>query len=484
MQLLKGLFKSQTTYVIAFAFLIVYVGIRSSLVNMTHDEAHSFHNIKNFWYAEFLCTANSHWLNSLAMKIALVFNCESVFCLRWFSVFSFIVTCCFGYWFIRSVEIPGLKALAFCLLFLNPYLLDYFGLARGYAGSIMFQCISLLLFIKGFERKNRQFLFTSLAASGFSAIANYSFVYYFFAFSVIYFYWVHFKEKRRFFSKAFLFDMFFCMVITSLIIRALIFMIKCSNDFVGAGEPSFLSMFHIFPDGFLYNKIELNRLWKHALSLLLFSFIALACYYGIAKYKAHNNRLYYFTSIVLSIMIVFMTINYYCFGLVFPYYRSALLLFIPAISILILFARFKLMGFRFFIAFSFSLCILLIVNFFLDVNMKYTLDFKEQADSEDCFNRVKNLKAKHIGISPELYGVFANYYQTTDTKKYEYIGDFIHTWRPKGLCPVNNKLAEYDYLILFPPYDISYYKNSLIKLNGIYLSPTTKNLILRVQKKP
>lgn len=481
MQPLKNIIKSQPFFYAGLLLLTIYIGIRANSVNITHDEAWSFHNIKIFWYAEFLCTGNSHWFNSLAMKCSIWLGCENVFCLRWFSILSFIVTAHFGIWWLKKFNSFSLKLVGFGLLFLNPYLLDYFGLARGYAGGIMFQCLALLFFMKGIETSERKFLFIALMCSGISAISNYSFVYFFFAFAVLYFTKVHLSLKDFYKKRDFYTDLLFSILIAFLIIRAFIFIIRCSNDVIGAGEPSFLSMFHVFPDGLLYNKITLSTSSKYTLSGIVFLIIAIACAYGILKKKSHHNYLYYSISIILSLMMFCMVLNYFCFDVVYPFYRSAQLLFVPAF-----------MSFAYLLYYNLSLKMVklflyltnasLILNFCLSFNFKYTFDYKEQADAKDCFDRVKNLGAKQVGISPELYGVFANYHQSSDHMSYNFIGRRIETYYPKGFSKEENELAKFDFLILFPPYDLSYYKHNAIRLELVYLSPTTKTLILKLKK--
>jgi hypothetical protein len=459
------------------------VGFRAGLVDMTHDEAWSFQIIKHFWYAEFLCTGNSHWLNSAALKISIWLGCENAFCLRWFSVLSFIITCGFGLWWIRSFASNSIKLLGFCLLFLNPYLLDYFGLARGYAGGIMFQCLALILFIKGLEKGKRSFLFTSLSCSALSTISNYSFVYFFMAFGIIYFYTIHFKNKKSFLKdKAFYFDLACCLFVAFIIIRAFIFIIRCSNDVVGAGEPSFFAMFDVFSDGLVYSKLTLSKTTLNFISVLFFVSVAISSIYGIIKKHKHGNLLYFYISLMLSIMVFAMVFNYVFFHVVYPNYRSAQFLFVPVFMSVTYFISYTFSFYKIFKPIIYFICFLLILNFCLSMNFKYTFDYKEQADGKDCFDRVNELHPIRVGISPEIYGLFANYYQLTETKKYDFRGERIQTCRPKGISKNKNELTGFDYLILFPPYDLSYYKNNSVKISAVYLSPITKTLILKIKK--
>lgn len=483
MSFFKSQLRSQPLYIVAFACLIIYVGLRAALVDMTHDEAWSFQIIKQFWYAEFLCTGNSHWINSAAMKISIWLGCENVFCLRWFSVLSFIMTCAFGLWWLRSFTSTSVKLLGFCLLFLNPYLLDYFGLARGYSGGIMFQCFTLLLFIKGLEKGKRSLLFASLAFSALSAISNYSFVYFFMAFGVIYFYTVHFKNKNSFWKdKTFYIDLVCCSLVVFIIIRAFIFIIRCSNDVVGAGEPSFFAMFDVLSDGLIYFKFSVSKTMLHLISILFFILIGISCIYGIVRKQKHSNLLYFYSSLILSAMIFVMAFNYIFFRVVYPNYRSAQLLFVPIFLVITYFINYNLNASKISKILVYFICIGFVLNFCLSINFISTFDYKEQTDGKDCFDRVNKLHPKQVGISPEIYGLFANYYQLTESKKYDFIGKRVQTCRPIGLSKNKNELAELDYLILFPPYDLSYYRNNKAGFSAVYLSPITKTLILKIKK--
>ena len=129
---------------------------------------------------------------------------------------------------------------------------------------------------------------------------------------------------------------------------------------------------------------------------------------------------------------------------------------------------------------TYSICFLLILNFCLSINFKYVFDFKDQADAQECFDKVESLNAKNVGISPQLWGAFANYYYLKEPRKYNFKSDIIYTLWPEGVCTTQNKLAEFDYLILFPPYSLSYYKNSHVKIEAVHLAGATKVLILKI----
>ena len=68
--------------------ICLYLIARAYCVDITDDEAWSFYNMKHFWYVETLCTGNTHWFNSLAIKISLLFGFEQAWQIRWFSILS------------------------------------------------------------------------------------------------------------------------------------------------------------------------------------------------------------------------------------------------------------------------------------------------------------------------------------------------------------------------------------------------------------
>jgi hypothetical protein len=68
----------------------------------------------------------------------------------------------------------------------------------------------------------------------------------------------------------------------------------------------------------------------------------------------------------------------------------------------------------------------------------------------------------------------------TDKYHFNFIGEFLNTAIPKGVSPNPDKLKEFDYLILFPPYNLSFYKNNHVQLKSLKYYPTTKTLVVKV----
>lgn len=127
--------------------------------------------------------------------------------------------------------------------------------------------------------------------------------------------------------------------------------------------------------------------------------------------------------------------------------------------------------------------IVLSINFIASINFKSVFDFHIQANLKDSFDYLEKINAKHVGISPELYGGYRNYYQMTWKYHYDFFGEPIHTNLPKGVETNKNRLQEFDHIVLFPPYDMSYYRNNKASFEALKIFPETGTLILRVRVK-
>lgn len=466
----------------AISFAFIYIVARASSIDITHDEAYSFYNMKKFWYAEALCTGNTHWMNSLAIKFAILLKSEKLWQIRWFTILSAFVFLLLVYKWIKSEKEPSLKVFICAVLVFNPYIIDYFSIARGYAAGLTFQSLGLFLFFSSLKNENKRLQFMALVFSGLSAMSNFSFIYFFFAFCLIYFTRFYFSKGLWFLkTSSFYRDLIFSAGIAGLVGRAFRFMTKCSNDVVGAGTPFFNEFFEVVPDGLIYKKLHIDIHSLDLLGFVAFTIVVLSVVYGIATYRRHQNQIYLYSSSILLIILLVIFINFYAFKVVLPYYRSAVFLFPTTAICFIYFVFYVFKSITLKRLALYTTSILLFLNLLLSINFKWVFDFDIQANLKDSFDYTQNLGAKHVGISPELYGGFRNYYQMTDNFKYSFTGEQINTNLPKGLGTNTEKLKEFDYIILFPPYNLSYYRNNKICFKAEKIFKETGTIILKVE---
>ncbi len=118
----------------------VYAGVRASSVAFTYDESLTYGIIHG--NRTFLHDANNHWLNTFAMRVTQHLFGQSEFALRLPNVLGFGV---YGaavlviLWRRR----PAAQVAGLLLLIVNPFLLEFFGLARGYGLGLAFVAVAV-----------------------------------------------------------------------------------------------------------------------------------------------------------------------------------------------------------------------------------------------------------------------------------------------------------------------------------------------------
>lgn len=469
----------QAILLLLFSAAAVFLMLKAATADITHDEAYSFHNAKKFWYAEALCTGNTHWLNSAAMKAAITLGLENAWQLRWLSILSSVGLLATGFLWLRTIPPLPLKWFAFALVFLNPYVLDYLVLARGYAPGLLFESLGLAFLIAAVKNKKRKSAFGALLCAGFAAIANFSFIYFFAAFSLVYFFIFHFQQGNNFFkSKSFYVDLLYVSLICSAVALAFRFILKCSGDVTGAGEKEYLKMFYVFIDGLLYNNLLSGRAALHRGAAVLSGLLFLISCYGVLFRRKHASALLLYSSMIYIFMNGIMLFTRIAFDVVFPYYRAALFLFPVTAPMVVCF----FCSLRFNVWMKNALALIagsaLTVNFLWSADVKTTLDYREQADARLCFEKVSG----KVGLYPDLYGVYINYYQQTEKYKYNFEGRELfphHTMSEAGSI---TDLRAFDYLVLSPPYRLDTYRTNGAALKVIFISPVVQTAVVKVEK--
>ncbi len=483
MQNIKKQFITNTVFFFLVYALMFYVALRAISIVMTHDEAYSFYNAKNFWWVETLCTGNTHWFNFLAMKTCILFGFEKVSQLRWLTLLSSGVFLTIVYFWTKTIKDLPTKIFAFSVVVLNPFLIDYLSLARGYSTALMFEVLSICCYYLAVKNKNRKHGVLALFFAGMAAIANFNFFYFFVAFCCIYFFRYHFKRDNVFLkSKLFYIDFFFALGITAVVIKALQFITTCSND-IGAygGEDLISGVFIGYVHTWVYSNDWVNETSLHVFATILCVLVMSASVYGIRLRKQHRSAWYTFSSGLLLLMLVLTLFTKLCFGVLYPTYRTALM-FYPLIALVLVgFFNSILTNLKVRQLLLLPISALIAFHFLMNMSLTKSFDYWQQADTKSCFIYLDSLNAKNVGIAPELFGVYRNYYQLTDKYAFQFEGKSINTAFPKGQDESKKQLKEFQYLVLFPPYNLSFYKNNAVKFQAVKFYERTGTLVVRVK---
>ena len=132
---------------ISVLLVFLYVFSRSVLVGFTHDESLTYTILTG--NESQLFTANNHWLNTILMKVCSLILGYSEWSLRLPNVLAFLL---YAYSIIQILQLLKLHFLtiwlAIFVFFLNPFMLDFFALARGYGLGMGFLTFA---FYQGFR---------------------------------------------------------------------------------------------------------------------------------------------------------------------------------------------------------------------------------------------------------------------------------------------------------------------------------------------
>jgi len=121
--------------------------------------------------------------------------------------------------------------------------------------------------------------------------------------------------------------------------------------------------------------------------------------------------------------------------------------------------------------------VLLIINFSFNIKLVSGYDHPYCMNTKPYFDFLKKIDAKKVGLPYELYFVYLKYYNEIDKQFY---GESIIKYHYNKHWITQNKLEDFEYLLLLPPYDLSYYKNSKVKFKAIMFFSKTKAIIVKV----
>jgi hypothetical protein len=138
--------------VMALTMLVawVYVAVRAVHVGLTADEAVSYGILHG--HGAFSGTANNQWLNTALMSISQTLFGQSEWALRLPNVVSFGIYAASALTLVAQLRHRAAMGVCFVALVANPFMLEFFGLARGYGISLAFAALALAALLVGPRR--------------------------------------------------------------------------------------------------------------------------------------------------------------------------------------------------------------------------------------------------------------------------------------------------------------------------------------------
>jgi len=176
-------------FLIGFLFFC-YVLIRAVHVGVTIDEVgtinfsmkHSFMDVLLGRYP----FANTHVLNTILIKLLLLLGVDaSPLVFRLPNVLSFLLYAYWGYKIVAKLSSSFLGVGCFLLCLCNPFLLDFFGLARGYGLSLAFMMGALCFGMGHLESRSTASLVKGLVLASLSVVSVFSMIYFWLGLALI-----------------------------------------------------------------------------------------------------------------------------------------------------------------------------------------------------------------------------------------------------------------------------------------------------------
>ncbi len=169
--------------------IVWYIIYKASHTSFTHDESYTYTHYVHQGFMDIVSYktpyTNNHILNTVVMKYCELLFGSSELSLRLPNILAFILYSIFIILLLYKY-IPKLMFPFYLLMVLNPHLLDFFALARGYGLSFAFLLMSLYYLSLYFTSKQNKHLILFNVGAFLSVMSNFSLLNYYVAALIVY----------------------------------------------------------------------------------------------------------------------------------------------------------------------------------------------------------------------------------------------------------------------------------------------------------
>ncbi len=332
----------------------VYIILRGIYVDFTHDEAYTFLNYLNRPLGATLKVeyTNNHFLNSILARVTYYCFGSSELALRLPNVLAGIAFFVFTARLLCKIsEGTWFRLLAFVAITFNAFMLDFFGVCRGYGLSLGLLMASFFyLYISLANKKHFRFEFLALTLTALATLANYTLINLFLLQALfILGRGAYITGKIRNNKREFYLHGLFYLVLTGCVtwftidfLKVMLSLNKLGNfDFGGASgfwsdTVGSLSWFSCFP--ILHNKHWIANWWVPVFAGIMFLVSGVAC--ALIVTKRNWNQRSIFTLFLFYIIVgcvLAIVLQHFLMNVSYSVDRTAIY-FIPVFSLLVLIA--------------------------------------------------------------------------------------------------------------------------------------------------
>ncbi len=331
-----------TLLVTASVVLVATSAYRAATSSFTHDESLSF-AIFN-WAPQWGGTANNHLLNTRLMRLCSWLFGNSELSLRMPNVAAHVIYLGSTLLLLKRLKQPLIQVLGFVLLALNPYILDFFSLARGYGLGLACLMLSLYLLMRAHEEKPAGrpaiYGFLSLLSAALAVLANFSFLTYYLP-MVLVAAWVLASDlSYRRFSRDRLVIAAGLLGAGALLavfpLHRLLLLRRTGQLYFGGDTGFFSDTFEGLVRASAYSR-SLSRPTTTAISVILVGMVLVALAVGAWRFLRHAEpSLALVFSVLFAGSVVFAIVEHYLFHVLWPIERAAVS-YIPLYVVAVLF---------------------------------------------------------------------------------------------------------------------------------------------------
>ncbi len=446
---------------IVYLALFIYVILRANSLSFTHDESLTYDIIKGG--TTFVNTPNNHVLNTLLMKISSQCFGESELALRLPNILAFGIYLMGIFTITLKSKNIGLIILVNSLILFNPFLVDFFSLARGYGLSLGFLMISLFFVLRrNFDCPNFQFFFKdyflAVSFASLSVLSNLSMINFLISILLIFLfkYIILLRKTDDLSIKLHLFyalNTIFAFISIHYGLIQLMYLKEHNQLYFGTNN--MLESLNSIVIGSLYFS---NLSYYYFISYTIIAILV----FGIISLIIKKDILGRFS--IIALLIVFLIFGllaeHYLFAAKFPSGRTALI-YIPLFALFIYYFALHILHFYhpkkiIFLPLIIILSSILICHFFSNINLKFTQAWRYDSHTKDVINILEN----HANTSNDSLSICSNwlfepsikYYiqsrnlkiRLTNSKDFKENADFNYEFEEYLTCNNMKTLAYYN----------------------------------------
>jgi len=296
-------------------------------IKISYDESLSFYALKTNDWRKLIGLANTHWLNSLWMKITMFVSGDKLFAMRILSLAAFPLYAMGVFKIAQTFKNQWIALALYTLLLLNPYSLQFFALARGYGLAMVIQAwlIYELLVASGEWRVANWYKIGHLCLL--MMLANFSYLYTVFGIFAIFLLHIILRKKEYTWNKdTFKITLYFTLIILGSAANLMIY--RHTGDLWFGGQHFIESVFTSVWLRYIYY-ISAETL-PQILSYLTLGIIALTTtYFAVDFFRKKEINAGVGLSIIVLTMLVLTLFFHFAFDTPYLFKRTALQWWIP-----------------------------------------------------------------------------------------------------------------------------------------------------------